>query len=473
MTATHAAPTQTLSVPHLRNQTWINWAKTEHCRPDYLVRASTLEDLIAVIRFARENGKHIRAVSTGHSWSALVPTDEILVDVQTMNRVALDLSNPDDPRVTMDCGATVKEVNTVLESAGYALPFNVVLESVRFGGMIATGSHGSGWDNQTLSDLVWAIEIVDSSGQLRRFETGKDSPEVMNAARLNLGMFGLIYRMTLHVQPTWRVRATDRRVPIAEAMDKLPEWVNTYDNIDFFWWPFTKRFWIKHWSRTDEPITARPRYNRLETLRSLAEMRVYQPTLALLRHVPQLTPTIVPATFPFSPSNRDEVVDVVEAIHYRRGIELTRMGCLEVAFKVDRDFSNVRAAIQLVLDRTRAYADRGEYPLNVTLNVRFVHNSDCMLSPAYGAGHTCYIEILSHTAQPKWFQFSGEVAAEWLKLPQAMPHWAKEYRHIPNVIEHIKRVKGADIAQFKQIKTDLGVDPDQMFVNPTLREVFG
>lgn len=156
-------------------------------------------------------------------------------DVTRLNRIELDLANPEQPRVRMECGATVAEVNAVLERAGYALPFNVVLESVRFGGLIATGSHGSGWAHPTLSDLVHSIDILAGDGELRHFEAGITPDDVMSAARLNLGMFGLIVRMTLDIQRTWRVRASDQRVPIAEAMARLPELVTTHDNCDFFW----------------------------------------------------------------------------------------------------------------------------------------------------------------------------------------------------------------------------------------------
>jgi hypothetical protein len=162
----------------------------------------------------------------------------------------------------------------------------------------------------------------------------------------------------------------------------------------------------------------------------------------------------------------------VEAIHYRRSIEITRMGCVEIAFKIDPDFANVRAAIQTVLDMTKTYAARDEYPFNVTMNVRFIHNSNCWLSPAYGEGHTCYIEVLSRVKEPHWLAFSGEIAREWLQLPHAMPHWAKEYRHIPGIVDHIKRELGDNITRFNQIKADLGVDPEHMFVNGTLRELF-
>jgi hypothetical protein len=106
------------------------------------------------------------------------------------------------------------------------------------------------------------------------------------------------------------------------------------------------------------------------------------------------------------------------------------------------------------------------------MNVRFIQNSSCWLSPAYGVGHTCYIEILSSSQTRGWKQFSGEVAQQWLQLPQARPHWAKEFRHIPGIVPYIRREMGANIARFNEIKERLEVDPDQMFVNDDVKELF-
>ena len=64
------------------------------------------------------------------------------------------------------------------------------------------------------------------------------------------------------------------------------------------------------------------------------------------------------------------------------------------------------------------------------------------------------------------------MARQWLQLPHARPHWAKEFRHIPGVIEHIRRELGPTIARFNDIKERLHMDPDQMFVNPALKEIF-
>ena len=214
----------------------------------------------------------------------------------------MDLSDAEHPRAVLECGATVKDVNDVLEQHGYALPLNVVLESVRFGGLIATGSHGSGWNNTTLSDLVHAIEVVTAFGEIRRFETGVDSEEVMRAARLNLGMFGIMHRITLNVQKSWHVRARDQRLPIAPVLANLAEWVPAHDNLDLFWWPFSDQLWVKTWHRTDAPATAKPRRSWRDRIGTAISAQYYRESLRLMKTLPPVTPGVSRTLFKFTPS---------------------------------------------------------------------------------------------------------------------------------------------------------------------------
>jgi hypothetical protein len=460
-------------VQYRTNQTWENWGRTARCQPEFSFYPEHVEDLIQIVEFARERGKCIRVVGSGHSWSGLVPTDGVLVYVQRLNHVSMDLSDEAHPRVVIESGATGREVNEVLEAHGYALPSNVVLESVRFGGLVATGSHGSGWNNSTLSDLVHAIEIVDAGGQLRRFEAGVDRDEVMNAVRLNLGMFGIMFRITMKVEKSWIVHARDQRLPIERVFGDLRHLVQSHDNFDLFWWPFSDEFWVKTWKRIPHTsITAKPRHSKADKLISDIGSRVHNGLINLSQKYPRLTPPLSRFTFQLTPSQGNKVVDIVEAIHYRRAIEYTKMGCVEVAFKIDPHFENVKWAIKEVFKQVKTYARRGEYPLNVTMTVRFINHSNCLLSPAFGEGHTCYIEILGRAKPADWKRFSGQIAQEWLTLPEAMPHWAKEWQHIPNVRQHIKSYLGENIPRFNQIKGQLQVDPTHMFVNPLLEEIF-
>ena len=467
-----SGPSALHKIRYVRNQTWQNWGRTARCQPEFSFYPQRVEELSQIIDFAHQRGQQVRVAASGHSWSELVMTDGILVFIHQLNKVTMDLSDDSHPRVVIESGATVKEVNDVLEKHGYTLPLNVVLESVRFGGLIATGSHGSGWNNSTLSDLVHTIEIVAASGQLQKFQAGVDSDVVMNAVRLNLGMFGIIYRITMNVQKSWIVRAQDQRLPIEQVLENLKEQVLAHDNLDLFWWPFCDQFWVKTWQPTNEEITAKPRRSLGDAIGSAIGARFHNGLIGLSETFPRLTPGLSRMTFKLTPSRGKKVVDVVEAIHYRRAIEVAKMGCVEVAFKIDAGFENVKWAIRQVFDRVKVYARLDEYPMNVVMNVRFINNSNCLLSPAFGEGHTCYIEILSRVHRADWERFSGEVASEWLTLPQALPHWAKEFQHIPNVIPHIKSNLSDNIHRFNQIKDQLQVDPTHMFVNPALEEIF-
>jgi FAD/FMN-containing dehydrogenase len=84
-----------------------------------------------------------------------------------------------------------------------------VLTTPLIGGLVATGSHGSGRDHATVSELVVAMEIIDSSGRVWRFSEEGTPGDVMNAVRLNLGLFGLIYSITLRVVPMFNVDVCD------------------------------------------------------------------------------------------------------------------------------------------------------------------------------------------------------------------------------------------------------------------------
>jgi hypothetical protein len=243
--------------------------------------------------------------------------------------------------------------------------------------------------------------------------------------------------------------------------------------MDLFWWPFSKRFWVKTWDRIDAEITARPRMSIRDGLSAGITARMGREALKLVNTFPCLTPIWCQTAHKLAPSQQDRILEIAEAIHYRRALEVLKVGCVEIAFKLDPAFEQAKQAIQTVFELTKAYAARGDYPLNMMMNVRFIHNSNCWLSPAFGEGHTCYIEILSSSQTRGWEQFSGEVARQWLQLPHARPHWAKEYQHIPGVLAHLRREMGPNIARFNQIKKDLQVDPDHLFVNAALQEVFG
>lgn len=450
--------------------TWRNWGRTAACRPQVAFLPETADDLVAIVNEARGSQLRVRVAATGHSWPNLATTDDFLVITHRLDKVTVNLDDPQRPLLIAEAGATNRQINDVLQQHGLTLPFNVVLESVRIGGLVATGSHGSGWETPTLSDLVEVIEIVDASGQLVSYSAATHPPEVMNAVRLNLGLFGLIYRVTMRVEHNYRVHQRDLRIPVDEMIERIADLVPRHEGVDIYYWPYQREVTLRVWDPTEAPATiaTRKTFSRVYGHAAFAVFHAWEQWV--MRTWPRTTPAIATFNYRWFPFF-DRVTDVVEAVHWRDAIEMLRVSCVEFAFKLDDDFSTFHRAWRDAIAVIDAYAARGLYPFNMTINARFIGTSDCLLAPASGPGQTCYIEILSSSPTPHWQEFTSEIAHAWMQLPGARPHWAKEWEYIPGIVPFLGRAYGAQLAQFLRVRDELGVDPQRMFSNALLDRV--
>lgn len=449
---------------------WRNWGHTAACDPQVAFFPETLADLVAIVAEARATGRRIRVAATGHSWPALAATPDILVVSHGLNQITVDRADPAHPLLVAEAGATNEAMNAVLEAQGLTLPFNVVLESVRIGGLVATGSHGSGWDTPTLSDLVERIEIVGASGDLVCYSAATHGADLMNAVRLSLGLFGIIYRVHLRVQPNYRVQHIDSRVPVDTMLREIAGLVPRHENLDLYYWPYQQQVTIRVWDRTEAPRTAATRKTLARRWGHTAVVPIHAAFQWIMRRWPATVPAICAFDYVWLPHYR-RVTDVVEAIHWRSAIELLRVSCVEFAFKLDPDFATFHQAWQAVIRTADIFAAQGRYPFNMTLNARFIGESACLLAPAGGPGHTCYIEILSSTPTPGWEEFASAVAAEWMRLPGARPHWGKEWEFIPGIVPFIGRAYGDHLRTFLRLRADHAGDPDRMFSNDLLDRI--
>lgn len=449
----------------MKNGIWSNWAGTATCRPGRVFHPQSREELVSIVRTAGREGKRVRCVGSGHSWSPLVPTDDFLVFTQRLDRVKMDLSVKDKPRVIVEAGATVRQMNDVLEAAGYALPANVVLESVRVGGLVQTGSHGSGWDTRTLSDMVHSMDVVTASGEVRTYEEGKTAPDVMNAARMALGTFGLLHRVTLDVVPNRVVRQVNVHMPLAEVLRRIEELVLRHDALDVFWWPFTDKAWIRSVLTTKDPVSSRRRHDPNDFRRAKLDVALSRGLYAWLERYPSHTPQACRTIFNLIPQN-EEVVDLMSSIHFRRCIEDFEVNSIEVAVPVEPGFDAFHRAWGVVMRQVETFRARGIYPLNINVDARFIKNSDALLSPAYGNERTAYVGLITRRGTVGWEDLARAILGEWLTIPGARPHWAKEMPTSGELVDRVRLAYGPQIERFSRIRREEGVDPEGTFVNP-------
>ncbi len=467
------------SVRFHRDKLWRNWARTQSCTPAVTYYPQTLNDLVEIVLLARRAGHHVRAVGRGHSMGPLSVTDGSLVVTDGLNRIG-----PIDTRrceVTIESGVTIGALDRALRRTGLAVPTNVVLTSVQYGGVIATGCHGAGWDRPTLFDLVEAMTVVTHDGTVVRFSEATHGPEVMNSVRCCLGTIGLVYDITLRVEPLSHQVAVDRRLPMATAEDpaQLASLLSGNEYTEVFWFPTSEGLWFKSWNSTSDPVS-RVRLARAPlTLapRTLASTLIGNTAgRHAMQRLPGMTPVVNKLLYRgIVPRNRTMVVDLNEAAHYRRFIELMKVQILSFSVKIDPGFTNVTRAWRLVVNKVRERAAKaGEYPLNLMLEMRPIRSSKVLLSPAFGQDdeHHCYFELISFTGTPGTAEFFNEVALAWMDIPElsARPHWAKYFFDIPGIIPYIREAWGENLTAFAMIRDHL--DPDRVFMNPALTRIF-
>lgn len=458
-------------MPGPQRTRWSNWAGNQEAWPEQVAAPRTLAELIGVVRGAAARGKRLRVCGESHTFSAFVPTQDVLVDVRLLREVRVLRDHPDGPRVRVLSGASVAEVDAALMAAGLVIPTNVVLSSVRYGGLVAVGCHGSGLQQPPLSDFVISMEVIDGRGEVRTLSDETIGAEAMDAARLGFGLFGVIYAITLRAEPMFNVHHVDRtRADMATTLRDLPEVVRGHDYCDLYWFPFSAGVWLKTYHRTARPATVTPRRARYERTFQHAGMQVARRMCGWLTRHPRHTPRTCRTMAQFIPS-RDVVEPVLGGIHFQTAIELMNARNMEIGFELDDDFNNVRRAWQIAVELVERYARAGKWPLNLALNARFLGTSRSLLSPCHGRRHTCFMEIMSFRGTPGWDELVAELGAAWLGLPGAAPHWPKEFEQIPGVYDAIASRYGDNLRRFAEIRRELRVDPDDMFVNALTRRI--
>src|SRR5690606_4487425 len=114
---------------------------------------------------------------------------------------------------------TYARLATELHAAGFALANLASLPHISVAGSVATGTHGSGPGNQSLSAAVRALELVTADGSLVTLERGHDD---FPGAVVALGALGVVTALTLDLVPAFELRQYVREdVPDDAPLDEV------------------------------------------------------------------------------------------------------------------------------------------------------------------------------------------------------------------------------------------------------------
>lgn len=396
-------------------RSFVNWSGSVSCTPANFAEPADETEVRDLVLRARTDGIKCRPVGSGHSSSPLVCTNGILI---SLNRLT-GLISRDGGTATVWGGTRLRELGEGLYDAGLAMDNLGDVDYQTIAGATATGTHGTGLRFGNLSTQVIGVRLITGTGDSLDI-TPEQNADLLPAARLSLGALGVVTRITLDVQPRYRLHRRSWCAHIDWTLDHLAELQHTNRNMDFYWYPRSDHAQIRVLNRVDRSP---------EKGRNGAAWRS--------GHVSQPAP------------RESRVGPTHHTIPRHRELRFEEIEYMLPTEAFPACFAEIRRRIK---ERHRRY-------VGWRVLVRTVAADDIWLSTAYGRA-TVSIACLQNASLPyeEYFQDMEAVFRHY----GGRPHWGKKHwltaRELRQLYPHWD--------DFQEVRRRL--DPDAVFLTPEL-----
>jgi FAD/FMN-containing dehydrogenase len=212
---------------------WTNWVGNQSFTPGHSAAPRDEEEVAALVRDAAQLGSKVRVAGAGHSFTPVVSTDGLLLDLSALTGVVS--ADRDRKRATALAGTTIREFYEPLWRERLALKNQGDIDTQQIAGAVATATHGSGIRNTCFSGVVRGVRLVTATGEIRTID--ESEPELLRAAQVSLGMLGVMTQLELEVTDAYRLTEQVGLWPWEEVLDRWDELVHDHRHFGFFWLP--------------------------------------------------------------------------------------------------------------------------------------------------------------------------------------------------------------------------------------------
>lgn len=427
---------------------WENWGRTAACTPTGTIVPRSEDEVAALVASAAGRGQRVKVVGSGHSWTDIACTDALHLRLHALPG-AVEIAE-DRQSAWVPAGMRLAACVEALAQAGLALPNLGSITAQTVGGVVATGTHGTGVRTGNLSSFVLAMRIVDGRGTLRELSATED-PEAFRDARVHLGALGVVTRLRLRVVPASRLRERLQLLPFETAVASLPELLDAHAHLKLWWLPGTDTVQVYAFDPTDAPDTG-PGSLAVRLDQAGLARPAFAGVLALSRWFPSLVPALHRSVQAASFAARERVQRAERVLTL--GMPPLHDEC-EYAVPVERTQDALRAWRRLVR--------RAPYAVDFMQEVRFVAGDDIALSNAHGHPVAAIGAYQANPATaPAYFRDFQSLMAEL----GGRPHWGKTFHRNAEALEALYPRWSAFRALRKRM------DPCGVFRNDFLDRLF-
>ncbi|HMG27899.1 MAG TPA: D-arabinono-1,4-lactone oxidase [Acidimicrobiia bacterium] len=427
---------------------WRNWGRNQRCTPAAVEQPASELEVIEAVERAKRAGQTVKVVGAGHSFTGIACTDGRMLRLGALNRVvAIDR---DAGTATVEGGIPLWQLNEELETRGLALANLGDIDRQSISGAIATATHGGGKPFGGLATFVAALELVTGDGELLRCSPDEE-PELFACARVGLGALGVVTKVTLQCQPSFRLHSIEKPRPLDGLVDDLDDIIDQNEHIDCYWFPHTDVATVKVANRTEEPIRTKSTWKAWRDDILLANF-AFGAAAKLGQRRPDMIPRLMDLVA--GGIGKTAVVDVSHRVLCSRRL---------VRF-VEMEYAIPRPELGKTLLRVRDLIEREGLAVNFPIELRVAAADDIPLSTAHGR-ETGYLAVHLSSGMPFDPYFRGVEAI--MDDAGGRPHWGKMHYQTAETLAP----RYPEWSRFQAVRARL--DPDGRFGNPYLDRVLG
>jgi L-gulono-1,4-lactone dehydrogenase len=386
--------------------TFRNWAGNQACVPHAVVQPRSADEVADVVKRAVRDGRRVKGVGAGHSFTGAAMTNGVLVSLDDMATV----ESVDDAtcRVTVQAGIRLRDLNDALAAHGLAMPNLGDIDVQSIAGAISTATHGTGAGLGNLATTVVGIELVTGTGEIVSCDEQHDA-ELLRVARVGIGALGIVTAVTLQCVPAFRLHAVETIEVLDDVLEDFDAFVHSAEHVELYWMPGARRCQVKRNHRTDEPARPQPRLAYVRD-KWIGENLAFGAVCRVGRRFPSLAPRV--AKLVTGAAAERDLVDRSDRVF----CSPRRVRFVEMEYGVPA--ASLPDAVRGVRELTNTLSFPPLFPMEMRLSAA----DDIPLSTGFGRANG-WVAVHQYRGAPYEAYFQG-VEAIMAEL-DGRPHWGK------------------------------------------------
>ena len=147
-----------------QGERWQNWSGSVSAQPRQVVKPGSINELKQRIGVYARDGRHVRVVGSGHSFTPLVQSDDVLMSLDNLQ--GIQSIDAERGVVSVLGGTKLKLLGERLLAHGLAQENLGDIDVQSIAGAISTGTHGTGISFGSLATQIEGMTLVTADGEL-------------------------------------------------------------------------------------------------------------------------------------------------------------------------------------------------------------------------------------------------------------------------------------------------------------------